>query len=664
MKNNMQSLDHSNESDEGQLVVFALGGEEFGVDIHEVREIVRLPEITPVPRSPEYASGICNLRGSVLPVINTRCRFDMEVVEPDEETRMLVVESHGLATGIIVDGMKEVLRLHDTSIEDTPGVCRGVDEEFLSGVVTLDKGKRLIMTLNLERILDLEIDENDESANSASGLPGDQTERDIDFIEEEQLVSFQVGSEEYAFDISAVREILRVSEITEVPNVPDYVKGLFTIRNKLMPVVDLRTLLGMKGLSENYTQQLGSMIEDHEKWARALQESLENGSEFNGELDPHLCGFGLWLDKFHTVSQDIQHCINEIRKPHGDFHRLAVSLLNSAGNTDENDLTSSVSSINKALTTVKGRLDDLRNSIDKHIHEDQRILVVENGDFTVGYLVDHVNEVIRVPKSIVNEPPAVTTTESSEIKGVAKLDEGKRLILIMDQGSILSGTDVEALSDISKKESTSSDKKYMEEDDMGNEDDEQKTLEEQSMEEEQLVTFLLDGVEYGIRIMDVQEINRLETITDVPKAPSFIDGVTNLRGNIIPVLNIRTLFGMKVRDKDDKSRIIIVNINGSKTGILVDEVNEVMRLSKADINKTPAIVAGEGNRFMDGICKIKGGQRMVTLLNTSKLLSDDELDQFAGMRDDKFAGMRDDKKKTVKKAVKKTTAKKKMKIAE
>ena len=152
-----------------------------------------------------------------------------------------------------------------------------------------------------------------------------------------------------------------------------------------------------------------------------------------------------------------------------------------------------------------------------------------------------------------------------------------------------------------------------------------------------------------------QEINRLETITDVPKAPSFIDGVTNLRGNIIPVLNIRSLFGMKPRENDDKSRIIIVDINGSKTGILVDEVNEVMRLSKSDIDKTPTIVSGEGNHFMDGICKLKNGERMVTLLNISQLLSGDELNQFATMGD---------KKKKPAKKSRKPAAKKKMKIAE
>ena len=192
-------------------------------------------------------------------------------------------------------------------------------------------------------------------------------------------------------------------------------------------------------------------------------------------------------------------------------------------------------------------------------------------------------------------------------------------------------------------------------------DVDQKTLAEQSLEEEQLVTFFLDKEEYGLRIMAVQEINRLEAITDIPKAPSFIDGVTNLRGNIIPVLNIRNLFGLAPRENDDKSRIIIVDIGGSKTGILVDQVNEVMRLSKNDIDATPAIISGSGNQFMDGICKLDGGDRMISMLNISNLLDGDEFADFTSMGEPEKKSAPKKKKPA---AAKKAAPRKKMKIAE
>ena len=664
MEENINSQQTSSESDEGQLVVFGLGDEEFGINIHAVREIVRLPEITPIPRSPEYTSGICNLRGSVLPVIDTRCRFDMDTVDSTDDTRMLVVESHGTATGIIVDGMREVLRLHGTSIEDTPGVCRGVNEEFLSGVVTLDGGKRLIMTLNLEQVIDIKIDE-DGKGLQFDNRSVEETAMDNDLGDEEQLVSFQVGSEEYALDILAVREILRVSEITEVPNVPDYVKGLFTIRKRLMPVVDLRTLLGMKAIAEQHINKIDALKSSHNRWASQLRAAMEGDITFTGEINAQHCDLGYWLDNFNTASQDIQDGIKEIREPHARLHDTAAALTGLVRRSKEDALANYEKKLEPLLSLVYDHLDNLKELIINNINEDQRILVVDDGDLTVGYLVDHVNEVIRVSKSIINETPTIASTQKNEIKGVAKLEDGKRLILIMDQGSILSGTETDVLSDVATAQSTSS--KHIQEEEMAEGDQEQKTLAEQSLEEEQLVTFLLDKEEYGLRIMDVQEINRLETITDVPKAPFFIDGVTNLRGNIIPVLNIRTLFGKTAKENDDKTRIIIVDINNNKTGILVDQVNEVMRLSKSNIDQTPAIVSGVGNQFMDGICKLQNGERMITLINISQLLSSNELDQFDAMDDKKQKSV----KKTAPKTVTKKTAKpekgvikKKMKIAE
>jgi purine-binding chemotaxis protein CheW len=148
----------------------------------------------------------------------------------------------------------------------------------------------------------------------------------------------------------------------------------------------------------------------------------------------------------------------------------------------------------------------------------------------------------------------------------------------------------------------------------------------QVMDEEQLVTFSINKEEYGIRIMQVQEINRIADITAVPRAPYFVDGMTNLRGNVIPVINIRKLFDLEEYPIDDRTRIIIVDIAGNKTGLRVDQVNEVLRLSRRDIEKTPRIViSGNVNRYMEGVCKINGGKRMVVLLNVEKILDENEL---------------------------------------
>ena len=145
----------------------------------------------------------------------------------------------------------------------------------------------------------------------------------------------------------------------------------------------------------------------------------------------------------------------------------------------------------------------------------------------------------------------------------------------------------------------------------------------------------------------------------MPRAPHFIDGLTNLRGNVIPVVNVRSLFGLEKTDVDDRTRVIIVDIGGNKTGLRVDAVKEVLRLSRNSIEKTPAIVTSTGaNRYMDGICKIDNGKRMVVLLNIDKILNDKELKTLSKVSEGKdleeetsepVSGQPQTKKKTARK---------------
>src|ERR1035438_1815828 len=152
----------------------------------------------------------------------------------------------------------------------------------------------------------------------------------------------------------------------------------------------------------------------------------------------------------------------------------------------------------------------------------------------------------------------------------------------------------------------------------------------QELSELQLVTFLLGGEEYGVPISQIQEIDRLSKITKVPKAARFVEGVTNLRGEVIPVLDTRKRFDLEVKAADDRTRIIIVELGGVKTGLVVDSVREVLSLSKKDIAPPPeAIHTGVDQRFIFGIGKVDGGKRMIVLLDVEKILSKDEQSKLA-----------------------------------
>ena len=139
------------------------------------------------------------------------------------------------------------------------------------------------------------------------------------------------------------------------------------------------------------------------------------------------------------------------------------------------------------------------------------------------------------------------------------------------------------------------------------------------MAEAQLVTFSLGSEEFGVEIMCVQEIIRIPPITRVPKAPDYVEGVINLRGNVIPVISLRTRFRMIRAEETDLSRIIVLQVHKKVFGIRVDAVTEVLRLASEAIEPPPPIALGMDSQFIRGVGKI--GERLLILL---------ELDQIMG----------------------------------
>jgi len=137
---------------EYQLVVFTIGKEEFGVDISQVREIVRLVQITYLPKAPVFIEGVVNLRGQVLAVIDLAKRLGLESQRRGENTRIIVVEVGENTVGMIVDSVSEVLRLSSDCVDEVPSlVDTEVPEHYIKGVGKLKD--RLLVLLDLNRIL-------------------------------------------------------------------------------------------------------------------------------------------------------------------------------------------------------------------------------------------------------------------------------------------------------------------------------------------------------------------------------------------------------------------------------------------------------------------------------------------------------------------------------
>ena len=151
MKTKEEKTEMSNELI--QLVTFKIGNEEFGVDIFKVREINKMMQITKVPESPIYVEGVVNLRGNVTPIVDLRSRLGLVQNETTEKTSIIVVELGKTAVGLIVDEVKEVLRIQSTITEPPPELVAGVNSEYITSVAKLDD--RLLILLDLNKILSL-----------------------------------------------------------------------------------------------------------------------------------------------------------------------------------------------------------------------------------------------------------------------------------------------------------------------------------------------------------------------------------------------------------------------------------------------------------------------------------------------------------------------------
>ena len=136
----------------------------------------------------------------------------------------------------------------------------------------------------------------------------------------------------------------------------------------------------------------------------------------------------------------------------------------------------------------------------------------------------------------------------------------------------------------------------------------------------QFVAFTLNNENYAVDILNVQEINRITEITKVPNSEEFVEGVVNLRGKVIPIINLRSKFGFEEKPKDDSSRIIIMEINDITNGLIVDSVSEVLRIPSSIIEPTPPMSSGESSQFIRGIAKLDN--RLIILLDIDKLLGD------------------------------------------
>ena len=323
--------------------------------------------------------------------------------------------------------------------------------------------------------------------------------------EVEQLVTFNVADEEFAVGIMQVKEIIRVTEITPVPKAPGYIVGVLSLRNQLLPIMDLRILFCQQSLNDEMGKKLS-------------QERVDA----------------------------------------------------------------------------------------------QRIIVVDLEGVLTGFLVDSVSQVLTLEKKSIEPPPVIISRgKSNRLRGVGKLENGKRLLMLLNIDRLISNEDKKQMLDAIDGKERGQDK--------------MENVVDKTNEEMQLVCFKVDHEEYAVSIMKVQEIIRINEITAVPKTKEYMKGIINLRGTVVPVVDMRTRFGLKAPSNQELCRIVVVKISGKTTGLIVDSVTEVLRVSKSQIEPPPTSVANLDGQFIEGVGKFNEGKRIIVLINVDCLLSDEVL---------------------------------------
>lgn len=223
-------------------------------------------------------------------------------------------------------------------------------------------------------------------------------------------------------------------------------------------------------------------------------------------------------------------------------------------------------------------------------------------------------------KKVEPEKPAPQVVEKPETKPAAVLEKTPL------QEEITQQTKGTAVSPVQKppQEETGITEKAKQTDQDRKSPQEPKKETKKLLDETQLVVFKLADEYYGVKIELVESIIKMQPYTIVPHVPKYIVGVTNLRGYVLPIVDLRTRFDLPTHEETHNTRVIVLLINGEKVGMIVDEVNEVARVLTDDIDPTPALIVNINMEFVDGIAKLREENseavRLAILLNLEKAL--------------------------------------------
>jgi purine-binding chemotaxis protein CheW len=249
-----------------------------------------------------------------------------------------------------------------------------------------------------------------------------------------------------------------------------------------------------------------------------------------------------------------------------------------------------------------------------------RAVVIDLGQ-PLGFVVDRVASVVSVDRSQIDSPGAIKATVNTELlSGLLKDVGGHKMIMVIDFARLIaaqfsaavktsSGETARTMSGATKSDATASDATASD------------SAPDAISAELQFVSFEVAKQEYAIIIDDVQEIVQVpDDIVHVPHAKSHVLGVMTLRNRLLPLVSLRRMFGLPDRDADEESRIVVVSLAGASVGVVMDSVNQVLRVARSTVDRMPGLLAQDGSMSdIEEICRLDGGKRMVSILSVENM---------------------------------------------
>jgi len=485
-------------ADASQFVMFHIQDEKFALPLAEVQEIIRMPDVVRMPMSPPALEGLANLRGTVLPVISLRQVFRFPVALHDDATRVVVLDQ-GRPIGLIVDRMANVTSVEADRIESADTIHSTVANDLLTGMIKSEDGQPMVMILDAGRVVRHEFAAT--AARGDTAQPEEATsERRRDAgateVDEDQLVSFEVAGQEYAFPIGQVQEIVQLPErITKVPQAPRHVVGVITLRDRLLPLVSLREMFNMPSASLSEASKvvvvsLGDLsvgvvmdsVKEVLRVSRALVDPMPALLARDYKLDDvrAICCLEDGQRLVSILSAERMFNVDELRKVIEDGGDTGMAHEVARADDDEEqfvvfrlmdeeygvpiDAVQEIVRVPDELTRVPKTPDFVEGVLNlrgvvlpvldqrrrfglagAERNDRQRIVVFTVRGVRTGFIVDSVSEVMRIPARFIGATPDLSDEQRRLIRRVANLEAKKRMILLLEVSQLLDLQELSAL---------------------------------------------------------------------------------------------------------------------------------------------------------------------------------------------------------------------------